>query len=335
MADNASPLSRPADEIIAELNARLETELSPFLDGKPFALVDFPDHANVGDSAIWLGETAFFARHGQRPAYVSSLKTHDDAAMARAIGSGTIFLHGGGNFGTLWPAHQDFRLHLMERFPGHRIVQLPQSIHFNDESAAADTARAIERHGKFTLFVRDNPSLDFARRHFLCQTILAPDMAFCMPRPRRSAPVHDIFCLLRTDHEKSIDGAGIAPGVEIGDWLDENRAQMRRTRIIAKLLGLADAGGPTFRIFENAARARVQRGIEQLSSGRVVVTDRLHGHILSLLAGIPQVTLDNSYRKLGNFIDAWTASLDNHRTATSPAQAMVEAKALLSAEVRA
>ena len=26
--------------------------------GEPYALVDFPDHPNVGDSAIWLGEIA-------------------------------------------------------------------------------------------------------------------------------------------------------------------------------------------------------------------------------------------------------------------------------------
>jgi exopolysaccharide biosynthesis predicted pyruvyltransferase EpsI len=43
-----------------------------------------------------------------------------------------------------------------------------------------------------------------------------------------------------------------------------------------------------------------------LSSGRVVITDRLHAHLLCLLAGIPHAVLDNSYGKLGGFLDRWT-----------------------------
>ena len=31
--------------------------LEPFTLDEPYALVDFPNHANVGDSAIWLGES--------------------------------------------------------------------------------------------------------------------------------------------------------------------------------------------------------------------------------------------------------------------------------------
>ncbi|RZM06107.1 MAG: exopolysaccharide biosynthesis protein, partial [Sphingomonas sp.] len=37
------------------LTALYRTHVAP---GSRYALVDFPDHANVGDSAIWLGELA-------------------------------------------------------------------------------------------------------------------------------------------------------------------------------------------------------------------------------------------------------------------------------------
>lgn len=330
------PLSpRPAGEIIAELNTRLEAALAPFVRIAPFAILDFPDHANVGDSAIWLGTASFFARYGQRPAYTSSLHTHDEGALQKTVKDGVIFLHGGGNFGTLWPAHQDFRLRVLERFPEHPIIQLPQSIHFENENEAAATARAIERHGNFTLFLRDQPSLEFAQRHFQCESVLAPDMAFGMPRPTRRSPDHKIFCLLRTDKEKAIDSDGLEHDAVSEDWLDENRKQMRRTRMVSKMLGVADPGGSAFRTFHNLATARVKRGIDQLSSGRVVITDRLHAHILSTLVGIPHVTLDNSYRKLGNFIDAWTGSLENHRSATNLPDAFREARSLLAKELAA
>jgi pyruvyl transferase EpsO len=38
----------------------------------------------------------------------------------------------------------------------------------------------------------------------------------------------------------------------------------------------------------------------------VVITDRLHAHLLALLLDIPHAALDNSYGKLGRFLDAWT-----------------------------
>src|SRR5262249_30543702 len=143
---------------------------TPLLDDRPFALIDFPDYSNVGDSAIWLGEIAFLESQGLSPAYCGELWSHAPDAMVEAIGDGTIFLSGGGNFGTIWKAHHDSRLALLARFPDHRIVQLPQSIHFDSEAAVADTARAIERHGAFTMMVRDLPSLVFAQRHFPCET---------------------------------------------------------------------------------------------------------------------------------------------------------------------
>ena len=334
-ATPAPALSNTA--LIDMLNARLEAALAPYLSDAPFALVDFPDHANVGDSAIWLGETAFFARHGKRPHYCSSLKTHDHDAMRKAIGTGPIFLHGGGNFGTLWQAHQDFRIALMERFPDNQIIQLPQSIHFESDAAADATVAAIARHGGFTLFVRDTPSQAFAEQRLGCATILAPDMAFCMGVQPRGAPAHDIFCLMRTDHEKSVTGAlpASSHAVAAGDWLTEDRARIRRARVVSRLLGLADADGAALRTFDRLAQMRVQRGLDQLSSGRVVITDRLHGHILSTLAGIPNVTLDNSYRKLGNFIDAWTAPSPIHRPATTLDGAMAAAEALLTEEIAA
>jgi pyruvyl transferase EpsO len=50
---------------------------------------------------------------------------------------------------------------------------------------------------------------------------------------------------------------------------------------------------------------RVRRGLNLLSEGEVVVSDRLHGVILGLLAGIPVVAIDNRIGKLSAFIRTW------------------------------
>ncbi len=70
----------------------------------PFALVDFPDHANVGDSAIWVGTTAYFSAHrGREPRYVASIDSFSEAALRASVPEGPIFVHGGGGAGSCRP----------------------------------------------------------------------------------------------------------------------------------------------------------------------------------------------------------------------------------------
>jgi pyruvyl transferase EpsO len=54
------------------------------------------------------------------------------------------------------------------------------------------------------------------------------------------------------------------------------------------------------------AQARLKRGIRLLSQGKVVLTDRLHAHILCLLLNKRHVVLDNDYGKISTFHKAWT-----------------------------
>ena len=83
--------------------------------------------------------------------------------------------------------------------------------------------------------------------------------------------------------------------------------------------------------FDYQARQRMNIGCALLARGSVVVTDRLHGHILSLLLGIPQVVLDNSYGKVRQFHETWTKSMPQVRWARCiPTDARAAAKELLA-----
>jgi pyruvyl transferase EpsO len=60
-------------------------------------------------------------------------------------------------------------------------------------------------------------------------------------------------------------------------------------------------------VWDRLAQQRTRRGCRLLSRGRIVVTDRLHAHILCTLLGIPHIVLDNNCGKLSGFIRCWTA----------------------------
>jgi exopolysaccharide biosynthesis predicted pyruvyltransferase EpsI len=304
----------------------------------PFALLDFPDYANVGDSAIWLGTTAYFRTHRDgEPRYVSSIDSFSEAALRASVPEGPIFVQGGGNFGDLWPRHQEFRERLLDRFPDRDIIQLPQSIHFDDPERVVPTARAIARHGRFRLFVRDRWSYEFAAAHFDCEAVLCPDMALFIGARPREAPEADVLYLLRTDLERGDrGGAGRRDyTARVADWLGESRLSMAvdRWRCIAREVwqGRRDRLAIRLACYEHAARARVARGCRLLSSGRLVVTDRLHAHILCFLLGIPHAVLDNRYGKLGRFLDLWMPDAPAAHRASSVDDAERWAAAILSA----
>jgi exopolysaccharide biosynthesis predicted pyruvyltransferase EpsI len=267
--------------------------------GDHYALIDFPDHANVGDSAIWLGEIRMLrAITGRDPDYVASWDGFDLKAFRAASPDGVLFLHGGGNLGDIWPHHQRFRERILSDVRDRRIIQLPQSIHFRAPDGVAPFAALVAAHPDFHLYVRDRPSLTIARRHWCCPVDLAPDSAFALGRQQRTKPDCDILMLMRTDDERvTHDTADLADGNDrvIVDWLDDGELPLARS---------GDTRGDHYRAL---ATARVERGLATLSRGRRIVTDRLHAHILAVLLDISHVALDNDYGKLSAYIDAWTA----------------------------
>ena len=80
------------------------------------------------------------------------------------------------------------------------------------------------------------------------------------------------------------------------------------------------------------ARRRVALALATLARGRVVVTDRLHAHVLATLAGIPNVVLDSASGKSRAIYETWTAPCRIVRFAESADRRLDAAAELLSEE---
>ncbi len=302
-----------------------------------WGLLDFPYHNNTGDSAIWVGERTLLRRlHGRASAYVSHAR-FDPAEAGRFVPpEGILYLHGGGNFGDLWPGHQLYREAVLARHPHHRIVQLPQSLHYADPAAIERTRRAVAGHRDFHLMVRDQQSHDFAQRHFDCNVVRAPDSAFAIDLARFALPERGagLLCLFRSDHEKradAADGPAAFAGERIEDWSAMGKGIRPVSRQVMRVVRrtLPVPGWMALRglAFDRMAGTLVGEGLAQLGRGRVVVTDRLHGHILAEILGLPHVVIDNFYGKIAGFIGLWGASAvaADYRAARQAADALLAA----------
>jgi exopolysaccharide biosynthesis predicted pyruvyltransferase EpsI len=322
---------------VAMLRLRVTETLGPLLDSaEGLALIDFPNTANIGDSAIYLGQLACLRSLGMRPRFICDLRTYDRRELARRIGrSGVILFAGGGSFGDIWPAAQELREEIVRSFPDNPIIQLPQTIHFESDDRLRRARAAYEAHPNLTLLARDRRSLEIARREFRARSLLCPDVAFALGPLRRPKPgTIPIVWLLRTDKETR--GWAPPPGASPVDWLDEPFMVLRE--LSYRLMGAAGrerlgrAARPLLtRLYAPLARQRLRRGLDMLASAQVVVTDRMHGHILCLLLSIPHVLLDNSYGKLSSFYETWTSTVDTVRWAESPAEAACLARELARA----
>jgi exopolysaccharide biosynthesis predicted pyruvyltransferase EpsI len=337
-------------EVVQRLRSTLLETLRPVLGGPgPFVLVDYPDAANAGDHAIWVGEKILLKTLGIELAYQCSLETYDKIAMAAALGSGTILMHGGGNFGDTYRYHQ-FRHQVLADFPDNKIVVFPQTVMFFTDSGIRQSADLFSAHADVTIAVRDVLSLHILERSFgrHQRIVLAPDMAFMIePQTRPIKPAFGIVWLSRTDTE-GVHGALIPEtvkpqklrkqNIDLGSY-DDGIATVVQADVAGSMLLVTDwyrctldqQGLNRYRIlgFDQRSQFWLDRALRILSSGHVVITDRLHAHILCTLIGKPHVLLNNSYGKNVSFFETWCRPLDLCQLARSPAEAWALAQQFL------
>jgi pyruvyl transferase EpsO len=327
---------RVAVREVADLRDRLHGAVSRFVPtGSTVALLDFPSYPNVGDSAIWLGTVAELRRLGCRIAYVCDQRSYSREALARRLPAGSpILLQGGGNFGDLWPEHQLFRERVLEDFPDRVVVQLPVSIAFRDPDAERRAESALARHERVTLLCRDEASAAYAAERYARAAVeLCPDGAFGLSPRRRPRPRHEVTMLLRSDAE-GLERVPRLPGAWTLDWASDwgqpgYNPLWERGRRLSQSLGAATGDGRGVDRLRHAAiralfaamvRWRVRFGYEVVGSGRVLVTDRLHGHILALLLGVPHVLIETGFGKVRGFYEAFSRGVEGAVLCDDPAQ---------------
>jgi pyruvyl transferase EpsO len=294
------------------LHRQLLAALGPVFAGAVAAdLIDYPDHYNVGDAALWLGERAMLRELGVR---IRSAATRTTYRAERLRADGPLVILGGGNFGGLYPTHHRLHLAVLAAFPGRPLVQLPQSLHYAGEPQREELRRAVADHGTTTLVFRDRRSFELGRRDFDCEVILAPDMAFALGALRRRPPERALVAQMRTDNESAV--TSIQAGTF--DWLTARASEPvaifdRVYRYSARLQRASDRTWAR-RVFlgtcDAYARANLRRGVAMLGAGQHLYTDRLHGHILACLLGVEHTVVNDRHGKIEAMWDTWTSAFD-------------------------
>ncbi|THD42241.1 MAG: glycosyltransferase [Bradyrhizobium sp.] len=292
---------------------RLAESLKALVGSRPVALLDWPNYANAGDHFIWLGEKVLFRRRlGSEILYECSLNQVDILRLTRLPPDAVLVMHGGGNFGDLYPHHQRLREAVIGAFPDRRIIVMPQTIHFAGRERMEQSARQLKLHPDLHVMTRDRESLAVASlRMGLPNCQLHIDSAFAL-QPIVTAlldklalkPVSDRVYLLRRDFESTASSV-LPEGAASHDW-----ARTDDLKQFANDPPEPNSIDAAARVVETDFDAQSWRrfcgAVRLFSGGEHIVTDRLHGHILALMMGKEHELYDNSYGKIGSFYDTWT-----------------------------
>jgi exopolysaccharide biosynthesis predicted pyruvyltransferase EpsI/GT2 family glycosyltransferase len=335
------PASVPASEpdVIQSQRERLRQTWSElFPAGSQVALALYPDHRNVGDAAIWWGTTSLLRSLGVTVRYGCDPWSYDPDGLAAVHPHGPILLLGGGNFGDVYDAEQGLRTRILRDFPDRPIIQLPQSIWFRSAAARDAQAAQLAACRDVTLLLRDTQSLAYARTHFPVRSLACPDAALALDLSAvpRTADL-PVVALWRRDIEHDQPLPPLPAGSIMVDWEDDTDDHPLRawaeqaSRAEVGQASTADVRCPARRraawriapsLWDDLARERTLRGCRLLASGRAVITNRLHAHLLCTLLRIPHVVCDTINGKLSAYRDTWLAHDPLVRFAASPEEAV-------------
>lgn len=328
---------------LASVRAEIDAGLDEVI-GRPasVSLLMFPFDGNVGNHMMWAAITDYLAARDIRVAYAAHAANLDLDAMRRAGGDGPVLFLGGVTMSRLWPVHLEAKRVVAAAFSDRRIVQLTSTALFVDDDDRAEAREVFGGHGGVTIIARDPHSGRQLADVFgdSVDIRVAHDSALRLEPAEPSTLGEGIGWLARGDAER-LDGP--SPGVGTFDWPEIHEPVHRATYVALRATGVLSrcrrsrvATGPIARAVNApiaagygwASRRLVDYGVRVLQSHSVLVTDRMHPHLLALLIGLPVILLPDQFGKNRAVYDFTSHRFPNVHWADDAGEALALARRL-------
>lgn len=277
------------------LLTRRRTFILPKRGGKNAFILLAANYGNLGDVAITYSQRRLLEEHGFN---VSMVYPQDISAFTRAVrtsglGEGDIItLIGGGNMGLRYYQLEMLRLYSIWRLKSLRIICFPQTLEYNlDKRIQRFIVRKFYAKPEVVAF-RDYESYSLFKQHNPSNALLAPDIVlgnWISELIKETKPKNrGRLVICREDSEST------GQLKEYVDKATEEFEDFVDTHI----------GRDGFFSSEELQRHLVDL-LYEVNAYESVITDRLHGMILSLCLGKKVEYFDNVNHKLTNVAKSW------------------------------
>lgn len=264
---------------------------------KNIILIGTPDHGNLGDHAIAYA-TLKFLKEVFPDDLVTEINMHDfafdiDAIYHMVKPEDILILQGGGNLGNLYMDDEMIRRYVVGRFPDNKIILFPQSVYFTEDPDGmrelAVSSQFYSANKNLYLIARDNKSEYFMKKNFENPVYRLPDVAMTLPFFHTSCKREGVLLCLRNDRENILP---IDVLEELDHVLEKRFSKVTKTDTIVEYS------------FENFDRVKaLEKKWEEISSAELMITDRLHGVIFSILTGTPCIAFRELTQKISGILE--------------------------------
>lgn len=266
--------------------------------GKEIRLVLFelPCFDNMGDHAIAYAQKVFLEDFVEKnPRYqlyvIDGWDTVDAVyQLKNEIGENDIiFCQGGGNLGNLYPFADAFRMKIMSTFQNQKIIVFPQTIYFSDDEEGKTAKKKCQdiynKCRNLTICARDAYSYEKLKETFQANIIRMNDIVSYLDKTMLGTEKREgILLCLRSDGESALK-------IE-----DKKRLQLICEGLTEQLSISDTCMGRD--ISPNEREMVLEQKWRHFAKHKLVVTDRLHGMIFSIITGTPCVVLGNNHHKV-------------------------------------
>lgn len=271
-------------------------ELNNLYFKKKIFLVGTSEHSNIGDAAISMGEYEFIRKYFN-DYYLIELSTYEFNDYFKYMQNiinpdDLIFLQGGGNIGNKYLNEENLRRTVIPTFPNNKIIILPQTIYFDNTEEGKkeyELSKNIYNHNNLLIFTRGNISLKQLDSFENIEKHPTLDMALNLNLNYSYERKGILACIRNINDESNFT-------------YDEYK----------KLLNILEKQDKNYEITENIYTFDIRKEdrskivyeqLEKFAKHEIVVTDRLHGLIFSLITNTPCVVFSSYNYKLKEFIE--------------------------------
>lgn len=251
------------------------------------------DYPNLGDHAMSYAQIKFlkerFEDYELVEITVNQVLKYLDYIKKVIKPEDVITLKGGGNIGVEYFREELIRRKIIKYFPQNKIVIFPQTVYFPDtrfgRKEFKNTIQIFQTHKRLYLFLRDRKSYQIIESKINRHVYLCPDIVWSLGEVKiEKEKTCDVLICMRNDVE--------------GIYTKKEKEELESVvNMVCKNIEKEDTIKPYYIGPENRKEELVKIW-NKISSARIVITDRLHGMIFSVITGVPCIVLSTYNHKL-------------------------------------
>ena len=249
-----------------------------------------PIGGNLGDQALTLAEERLLKKIYlvEMPCPHFPIYFNHINSIKRLISNHTIIFNAGGNVGTLWYESTEYYFRkVIEEFPDNNIVVLPNTCFYEkSEWGKEELDKSIalyNNHNHLTIFAREETSYSLMKGIY--QNIyLMPDMVMYLKYNKPATSRSGAVICLRDDCEKTLNET-------FAETLIEKMQEIYGQIVIT------DTVIPGI-VTKRKRKKYIEKKLDQFSTAKIVVTDRLHGMVFAAITATPCIVLNSMSHKL-------------------------------------